>query len=180
MAIYNAACKKAMLNNNGLAELLTAVAAGATAGTGTGRLFIFGGTVPVDADTALDMSGTHTLLGTVTSDAGVTLTGTNGLSFAAATSSGSPAVAVLAKNSGETWSTGNMTFTGHITSGTVTATFARFSTEAAAAVEGAGSTTARAQLTIAQLGDPAADINLTSTAFASGTNFTLSSFQIQG
>jgi hypothetical protein len=124
------------------------------------------------------MVATHTFLGKISSNAG----GANGVSFAAATSTGggtSQAVGVLPKTAAETWSTGAMTFAGfHSASGTLTATFARMGTETLSAIEGAGSTTARAQLLIAQAGDPPADINLTSSILTAGATFTLDNFQL--
>lgn len=175
MALYNATLKKAVLDDDGYADMLTGVPAGGSAGSGSGFIYLFAGTPPTDADAALDMSGTHTYLGTISSDAG----GSTGVSFGAATSSGSPATAVLPKNSGETWSTGAMTFAGHSSgSGSLTATFARMGTENLAAIEGAGSTTARAQFSIASAGDPPGDINLPSAVMTAGSTFTLDTFQL--
>lgn len=175
MSLSNAALKKAMLNNDGAAHALTGVDAGV--GSGSGLIHLFAGTPPADADTALDMVATHTYLGTLTSDAGV---GTNKLSFGAATSSGSPPTAVLPKTSTETWSTGNMTFSGfQAASPTLTCTFARMGTEAKASMEGAGSTTPRVQLLVAQAGEPQQDINLSSSVLTAGASFTLDNFQLQ-
>lgn len=63
-----------------------------------GFIYIYAGTVPADADTALDMVGTHTQLAKIAADAVPVDSGVRGLTFA--TASGG----AIAKNSGETWS----------------------------------------------------------------------------
>lgn len=81
MAQLSNALRTAMLNSQGVSELLT-----------DGKIYVFAGTPPANADTALDMASTHTLL-VVISDNG----GADGLDFSA------PANGVLSKAGAQTW-----------------------------------------------------------------------------
>ncbi len=104
MAQLSNALRTAMLDTQGVSELLS-----------EGKIYVFSGTVPANADAALDMVGTHTLL-VVISDNG----GADGLNFAAAASG------VLAKDGSQTWK-GTIDFTGFgAGGGPLGATFFRF------------------------------------------------------
>lgn len=125
-----------------------------------GKLYLFAGNVPADADVALDMAATHTQLAVITED-----DSGSGLTFDAAVAG------TLPKAASENWE-GLIDFDGHESgSTTLTATFFRF---CPAGDDGrdAGGTTARIQGTI---GGPssAADLKLTTTALTrNGSNTT--------
>jgi hypothetical protein len=169
MALLSNSLKELVLDSAGYAHILTGVAAGAGSG-GAGKIYVYAGVDPGSADAAL--TG-QTLLGTITADAGATPS----LLFAVATGG------VLPKKVSQTWSTGAMTIAG----GPLTATYARFCEGAGSeaslsvAVDAGGTSVAtpRVHLTIRGAGQPAGDINLTSTAFANGDNFQLDNFQLQ-
>lgn len=154
------------LNKDRMAAMKTAL--------DSGFLFIFAsstGLPPASADVALDMVSTHTLLGKVSANAG----GGTGLTFATPTGN------ILTKTSSETWSTGNMTFSGAQATGgtdTLTACFYRF---CAAGDNGQGAdsgSTPRIQGTIGT--DISHDMVVPTASFVEGTNFTLNAEQIQG
>lgn len=158
--LYNEAFRSKQFNNDGAAHILSGVNANNGANTGSGLLYLFNGPVPVDVDTALDMVGTYTLLGTVKANAGA-----NGLSF------GAYAGGVLPKHASETWSTGVMAFTGFHTSGTLPISFARFCEGSDDGHSSSAGTAPRVQLTVSQIGSaPPADINLVANAWTSGAS----------
>jgi hypothetical protein len=163
MPKYSNSFKNLVGDHDGYAHILTGQNAGASAHAGTGKLYVYAGTDPADANAAL--TG-ETLLGIVTSDAGV---GSTFLTFAAMSAG------VLAKNASEVWSTGAMTISG----GPKTATYARFvngSDDPTVADTGTGHP--RVHLSIAQIGQPPGDINLVNPVYASGESFNLDAFQI--
>jgi len=162
MPLYSNSFKNLVGDHDGYAHILTGQNAGATIHTGTGKLYIYAGTDPNDANAAL--SG-QTLLGIVTSDAGV---GSTFLTFAAMSAG------VLSKNATEVWSTGAMTI-----SGTKTASYARFvngSDDPTVADTGSGHP--RIHLSIRQIGSTPGDINLVNPVFVNGDSFNLDAFQI--
>lgn len=173
MAIENSALIKALLNNDGAAHALSGIAAGgASGGAGTGVfIHMYAGTTPVSADDALAIGTTHTYLGTISANAGGTTGGTF-LAVVSTPATGVVSTGVLAKNSGETWSTAALAASG-------TWSFARMGALSAhASVEGSNSATPILQLSVAQAGQPPSDINLSSSALTSGSTFTLDNFQL--
>lgn len=170
MLIFSGALRNALLGSDYLAHALTGTTAGASAGTGNMFIYLFAGTVPADADTALDTGTTHTALGKISSNAG----GSTGCTLAAASGG------VIAKNTSETWSTGNMTFSGFGATGgtdTLTATFFRICS-ASDNGQGSGGSNMRIQGTIGTIGDGVYDMLLSSTSLTEGNNFVLAAFQI--
>ena len=162
MLSFSTTLKKAMLNATGLKGIMD-----------SGFIYIFAstaGVAPTSADTALDMSGTHTLLGKVSANAG----GSTGITFTSATTG------TISKASAETWSTGSMTFSGAQSATTpLTAVFYRHC-EAGDNGQGAdnGTSTARVQGLIGTL--LPSDMIVASTSLASGTAFgPLTAYQIQ-
>ena len=89
-----------------------------------GFIYIFAGAEPANADTVLDMVGTHTLLAKIAADAVPVDAGVTGLTFAASASN-----RALVKNAGETWAA-KVHFTGKDAAqagvSALTATFYRF------------------------------------------------------
>lgn len=141
-----------------------------------GFLYIFAGAVPADADAALDMASTHTLLAKIAADAVPADAGVTGLTFGATAANGA-----IAKASAQTWAA-KVHFVGKDAAqagvGPLTATFFRFCA-AADNGQGAGTTsTPRLQGSVAVLGG---DINLTSVALEdNGANTVgLASFEIR-
>lgn len=141
-----------------------------------GFIFIFAGAVPADADAALDMVGTHTLLAKIAADAVPADAGVTGLQFAAAASN-----RAIPKLGSQTWA-GKVHFVGKDAAqagvGPLTATFYRF---CAAADDGQGAgtgSTPRLQGTVATSGG---DINLTNVALEdNGSNTVgLSAYEVR-
>jgi|GEM_PF-1132157 len=164
---FSTGLRNALNNNDGLAHQLTGVAAGASAGTGSGFLYLFAGAVPAGPDAALDMSSVHTLLGKVSSNAG----GSTGVALAASASG------VIQKNATETWSTGAMTFSGASSgSSTLTATFYRFC-EGSDNGQGSSTTLPRMQGTIGT--DLSYDMPLSNNILAAGANEVINTWQYQ-
>lgn len=131
-----------------------------------GFLYIFAGTVPTDADAALDMVATHTLLAKIAADAVPADAGVVGLTFAASAADGA-----IAKNSGETWA-GKVHFVGKDAGSAgvspLTATFFRFCDAADNGQGAGGAATPRIQGTV---GTSGADLILTSVSLSdNGTN----------
>jgi hypothetical protein len=163
MPKYSKSFKNLVGDHDGYAHILSGQNAGASAHSGTAKLYVYAGTDPADADAAL--TG-QTLLGIVTSDAGV---GSTFLTFAAMSNG------VLAKNTSEVWSSGAMTISG----GPKTASYARLvngSDDPTVADTGTGHP--RVHLSIKQLGIAVGDINLQNPVYANGDSFDLNSFQI--
>lgn len=132
----------------------------------SGFLYIYAGTVPTDADAALDMVGTHTQLAKIAADAVPVDAGVTGLTFAATASNGA-----LAKNAAETWAS-IINFVGKDSAqagvGPLTATFFRFCKATDNGQAAGDTTTPRIQ---GSVGTSGADLNLTSTALSdNGTN----------
>lgn len=170
MLIFTGALRNALLGSDYLAHALTNTTAGASSGTGSMFTYLFAGTVPVDADTALNLSTTHTALGKISSNAG----GGTGCTLT------TPSGGVIAKNASETWSTGNMTFSGFGATGgtdTLTATFFRIC-EGADNGQGSGGSNMRIQGTIGAIGAGIFDMLLSSTSLTEGNNFVLAAFQL--
>lgn len=89
------------------------------AGMDDGKLLLCAGAVPTDASDALDLTTTHTILATITANAGAVGSG-DGLDWEA------PSGGVMLKPSGDTWSSAVPAFTGYEATGgtdTLTATF---------------------------------------------------------
>lgn len=109
----SAALRNGMLQGSSLKEQLDG-----------GFLYVYAGTVPADADAALDMTNVHTQLVKVTSDAVPADSGSTGLNFDTTASNGA-----LAKAPAETWA-GKINFVGKDAAqagvGPLTATFFRF------------------------------------------------------
>lgn len=89
MAQLSNALRTAMLNSEGVSELLTG-----------GKIYVFNGTVPANADAALDTVSVHTLLVVISDDGG-----SGGLTFETAVNG------VLAKETTQTWK-GTIDFVG--------------------------------------------------------------------
>lgn len=126
-----------------------------TALTG-GKIYIYSGTAPVDANTALSLGATHTELAIISDDGG-----SGGLTFETA------AVGVLAKESTQTWREDNATFDGFDTATTTqTPTFFRFCEDGDNG-RGVGTGLARIQGTV---GGPSssADLQLAETTITDG------------
>lgn len=79
MSTLSNALRTALLGNQGVSELLT-----------DGAIYVFSGPVPSNADDALDIGGSHTLLVVIQN-------GGDGVTFE------TPTNGVLPKNTGETW-----------------------------------------------------------------------------
>lgn len=170
MLIFSNALRNALLGTDDLAFILTGVAAGSSAGSGSMFIYLYAGTVPADADTALNTATTHTVLGKISSNAG----GSTGCTLT------TPSGGVIAKNASETWSTGNMSFTGFgATGGTdsLVATFFRVCTGSDNG-QGAGGSNPRIQGTIGAIGTGVYDMMLSSATLTEGNNFTLAAFQL--
>jgi hypothetical protein len=131
-----------------------------------GFLYVFAGAEPADADVALDMVGTHTLLAKIAADAVPADAGVVGLQFAASAANGA-----LAKSGAQTWA-GKIHFVGKDAAqagvGALTAVFFRFAAAGDNAQAAGTTSTPRLQGSINTAG---ADWNMTSTAlFDNGTN----------
>lgn len=148
MSQLSAALRTAMLNNAGVSEQLTG-----------GKIYVFSGPVPANADTALDMVASHTQL-VVISDAG----GSGGLNFD--TASGG----VLPKQASQVWE-GTVAFDGaQAASSSLPATFWRFCADTDDGRAAGGSSSYRIQGTA---GGPnaAAEMDVgTDALVANGTN----------
>lgn len=147
--------KSTGLKNQILADLavtLTGVAGGATAGTGSGHLKIYGGTVPADISAGV---GAATLIGSFVDSAHTN----SPLSFAA------PSGGVMAKNAGETWS---MTVSG--LGAPTTATFGVFY-EGSDDITTSSGTAKRLLVTIAAAGSGAADWIMANPVFSNADVF---------
>lgn len=128
-----------------------------------GFIYIYAGAEPATADTALDMTNTHTQLAKIAADATPVDSGVTGLLFAATATSGA-----LAKSAAQTWAAviNNVGFG----AGTnpKTAVFYRFTSAADNGQAIGGGATPRVQGTVAVSGG---DINLTSVSLTdNGTN----------
>lgn len=134
-----------------------------------GFLYIYAGTVPADADAALDMTvttGVHTQLVKVAADAVPVDAGVTGLQFAAAASAGA-----IAKLASQTWA-GVVHFIGKDQAqagvGPLTATFFRFCSAADNGQGIGGASTPRIQGTI---GTSGTDLIVSSVSLSdNGTN----------
>lgn len=132
-----------------------------------GFLYIYSGTVPADADEALDMVSDHTQLAKIAADSPAVDNGVTGINFEAAAVNGA-----LPKESTETWAA-KVHFVGTDAADAgvspLVATFFRFCSAADnGQAAGDSSTTPRIQGSVATAGG---DINLTSTSLDdNGTN----------
>lgn len=122
-----------------------------------GFIYIFAGAEPADADTALDMVGTHTMLAKIAADAVPVDAGVTGLTFAASASN-----RAIAKNGSQTWAA-RVHFSGKDAAqagvAPLTATFYRFCKSSDNGQVVGTTLTPRIQGTV---GTSGADINLTS------------------
>lgn len=148
MSQLSSALRTAMLDNAGVSEQLTG-----------GKIYVFAGPVPANADAALDMASSHTLVAII-SDAG----GSGGLNFDAASGG------VLPKQASQTWE-GLVAFDGaQAASSSLAATFWRFCASGDDGRSAGGSSTYRIQGTA---GGPnaAAEMDVGADALiANGTN----------
>lgn len=131
-----------------------------------GFIYVYAGTVPATADTALDMATVHTQLVKITSDAVPVDNGSTGLNWESAAVNGA-----LPKETTETWA-GKINFVGKDAAqagvAPLTATFFRICAAADNGQAAGGGSTPRIQGTINTAG---AELNVTSTALSdNGTN----------
>lgn len=141
-----------------------------------GFIYIFAGAVPADADAALDMVNTHTLLAKIAADDPAVDAGATGLTFAAAASN-----RAITKSGTQTWAA-KVHFVGKDAAqagvGPLTASFYRFCSAADNGQAAGTTSTPRLQGTVATSGG---DINLTSVALEdNGTNTVgLSAYEVR-
>lgn len=142
----------------------------------SGFIYIFAGTEPADADAALDMAATHTLLAKIAADAVPADAGSVGLQFAA-----SAANRAITKSGSQTWAA-KVHFVGKDAAqagvAPLTATFYRFCKSTDNGQTAGNTGTPRIQGTV---GTSGADINLTSVdLFDNNTNTVgLSAYEVR-